>query len=69
MPGENLTEKQAAEWLNVTLRTLQKWRSQGGGPRFTRYSSRCIRYPIDELKAWRDARTFAHTAEAAHAAR
>ena len=39
-----LTERQAAELLTVSSRTLQSWRSDGLGPPFTRVG-RSVRYP------------------------
>lgn len=46
-----LPPKQAAAWLQLSVRTLEKWRSQGVGPRFHRFGNR-IRYHIDDLAAW-----------------
>ena len=45
-------EDRAAGLLAVSPRTLQKWRFTGGGPRFVRLSSRCIRYRHSELVNW-----------------
>lgn len=55
--GGNLDEKGAGEFLDLSPRTLQRWRSMKPpqGPRFLRYSARCVRYRIDDLVAWRDA--------------
>lgn len=39
-----IDEKPAADFLDLTDRTLQKFRQQGGGPPFVRISSRCIKY-------------------------
>lgn len=55
-------EKAAAEFLSLSVRTLQKWRYEGGGPPFVRISRRAIRYSREELKAWMDARTLESTA-------
>ena len=51
-----LTERHAADFLNVTTRALQAWRQRSGGPAFIRISSRCIRYRRHELIEWADAR-------------
>jgi predicted DNA-binding transcriptional regulator AlpA len=67
--AEMLSEQQAAEWLGLAPRTLQKWRHTGRGPKWCRYSARCVRYPLTELRAWTESRTFAHTAEADDASR
>ena len=46
-----LTERQAAELLTVSSRTLQSWRSDGLGPPFVRVG-RSVRYPRKELLDW-----------------
>ena len=46
-----LTTDQAARYLGLALRTLEKMRSEGRGPRFRRHG-RYIRYHIAELDAW-----------------
>ena len=51
-----IPETPAAEYLNVTDRTMQGWRRQGGGPRYVKISSRCIRYRRADLRAWAVAR-------------
>jgi len=43
-----LTEKQAAERLNLSHRTLQRWRVTGQGPRYTKLGA-AVRYPEDEI--------------------
>ena len=45
------TEKQEAERLNVSVRTLQAWRCKGGGPPFLKLGS-AIRYDPSETDAW-----------------
>lgn len=47
-----LDERAAAAALGLTPRTLQSWRARGGGPRFVRVSSRCIRYRLSDLDEW-----------------
>ena len=55
-PETLLTEQQAAEFLGVKPRTLQKWRATGAGPPFVRLSPRCIRYKYRTLVDWSDDR-------------
>lgn len=50
--GELLTESQAAYVLNLSPRTLRNWRHRGGGPKFVKHSSRCIRYRRSDLADW-----------------
>lgn len=47
-----LTERQAAEYINASPRSMQTWRRQGHGPRFCRLGSRMIRYRRSDLDAW-----------------
>lgn len=50
-----IPEAQAADFLTLNIRTLQKWRTIGIGPRFVRVSSRCVRYRRRDLIAWSEA--------------
>lgn len=56
-----LDERQAATLLQLTPRTLQAWRYQGGGPSFVRISARCIRYRPEDLRRWAAERLCANT--------
>lgn len=47
-----LSEKEVAELLGFSPRTLQAWRVRGGGPEYVEVSSRCIRYRRCDLDAW-----------------
>ena len=59
-----LNEHQAAATLgNLSVKTLQRWRWAGRGPRFIRIGS-CIRYSLDELQRFIAANTFRSTTEA-----
>ena len=52
---ELLTERQAAALLKVSVKSLQGWRSRGGGPPY-RKLGRCVRYAVMDLDAFlRDA--------------
>lgn len=53
------TEQEAAERLNISVRTLQRWRRIGGGPRFTRLGARRLGYQDEDLLAWAKGNTFA----------
>jgi len=49
------TEEGAAQFLRVTTRSLQNWRTRPHGPMgppYVRISSRCIRYRRRDLIAW-----------------
>ena len=43
-----LSEREAADLLNLSVRTLQAWRLNGRGPSFTRLGS-AVRYSSDDL--------------------
>lgn len=51
-----LTEPQAADFLNLSVRTLQAWRIKFAGPDFVR-AGRAIRYRRSDLVAWIEANT------------
>ncbi|OGI41832.1 MAG: hypothetical protein A2150_00515 [Candidatus Muproteobacteria bacterium RBG_16_64_11] len=57
-----IDEAQAAEFLGLSIKTLQKWRHTGSGPEFLRLSARCIRYRRRELIEWSTARLKTSTA-------
>lgn len=44
-----LNERQAGDWLGVSVRTLQRWRLEGIGPRF-RKLGRLVRYHQSDLE-------------------
>ena len=46
-----LTEKQVADYLNVTVRTVQRWRTEGTGPPVL-YAKNRPRYRKAAVDAW-----------------
>lgn len=50
-----LSTPQAAHYVSLSRRTLEKMRSSGGGPEYRKHG-RYVRYHIDDLDAWSDAR-------------
>ena len=62
-PDALSTEREAADFLGVSTRALQKWRATGSGPQFVRISSRCVRYRRRDLIAWAENRLKSSTAE------
>ncbi len=58
-----LTNEEAAQFLKVSPRTLEKRRVQGGGPRFRKFGRRVI-YAIEDLESWANARTCESTSDA-----
>ncbi len=57
-----LDEAATARKLNVSRRTLQRWRISGDGPGYVRLGARRVGYPEDGVDAWAAARTFNHRA-------
>lgn len=54
-----LMEVQAADFLSLSVRTLQSWRLRGDGPPFVRAGGRAIRYRRRDLIAWINENTVA----------
>jgi hypothetical protein len=49
-----LNEKQAAERLSLSFRTLQRWRVSGDGPKFRKLGT-AVRYDERDLDAFSEA--------------
>jgi predicted DNA-binding transcriptional regulator AlpA len=58
-----LTEVEAAQFLNVSHRSLQNWRVRGGGPRYVKIGGRIVRYRRSDLAAWIDGGCRSNTSE------
>ena len=58
-----LNTAQAAFYISLSKRTLEKMRVTGGGPIYRKHG-RYVRYHIDDLKAWSKARSKASTSHA-----
>ena len=58
-----IDERCAAEFMGLSVRTLQGLRYRGGGPRFVRISSRCTKYRRTDLRAWAEARLRTSTSD------
>jgi hypothetical protein len=46
----------------ISVRTLNNWRSSGGGPPFRKIGGKVL-YPASELERWEQSRTFASTSQ------
>lgn len=57
-----LTNSEAAAYLRLSPRTLEKHRVTGGGPRFRKFG-RSVRYDIDDLNNWANARGYGMTTD------
>jgi hypothetical protein len=61
-PARYLTNDEAAAFLRLSPRTLEKQRVIGGGPRFRKFGRR-VMYAIVDLETWADARSFEMTSD------
>ena len=62
-----VTERDAAKFLNLSARTLQRWRTEppaGGGIRFYKLGPKRVVYRISDCASWAASRAFGSTAEA-----
>lgn len=57
-----LSNAEAARFLNLSPRTLEKHRVIGGGPRFRKFGRRIV-YAVVDLEVWADARTCESTSD------
>jgi len=62
-PDAALNEHQAAEFIGVSVRTLQAWRVRGGGPPYVKIG-RAVRYQRRVLAEFQRAHTVTSTSEA-----
>lgn len=57
-----LTERETAEFLRVSVRTVQRWRVTGAGPPFRAHGRRIL-YAASDLENWSASRTARSTSE------
>ena len=57
-----LTNEEAAAYLRLSPRTLEKQRVVGGGPRFRKFGRRLL-YAIEDLELWANARACEMTSD------
>ncbi len=62
-----LDNKQAAYFLKISPRTLEKHRVKGGGPRFRKLGRRVV-YAVADLEAWANARICSNTSDSNYSA-
>jgi hypothetical protein len=63
-----IPQKQAADALCLSARTLERYRLEGFGPKFVKAGRRVL-YRQSDLDAWLAANTFSSTSEAKEASR
>lgn len=52
IPFQLLTTEELAEFLGVSMRTIEDWRCDRKGPPHVRLGPRTVRYRSDEVLAW-----------------
>lgn len=67
-PQRYLTNDEAAEYLRLSPRTLEKQRVLGGGPRFRKFGARVV-YAMADLRAWADSNTYGMTSDPGYVVR
>ena len=65
-PQRYLTNDEAADYLRLSPRTLEKQRVIGGGPRFRKFGRR-VMYAVADLNVWADSRSFEATSDPEYA--
>ena len=50
-----LTERELAEYLNVSVAAIRRWRLRGEGPRFHKFCA-LVRYSVADVEAWAESR-------------
>jgi hypothetical protein len=65
-PQRYLTNDEAADYLRLSPRTLEKQRVIGGGPKFRKFGRR-VMYAVADLDAWADQRSFEATSDPEYA--
>ena len=57
-----LTERALSQRLDISTRTLERYRRSGEGPPFIRIGVRCVRYRLADVEQWEEDNTHAHHA-------
>ena len=60
VPERFLDNQEAAHYLKLSPRTLDRQRLTGEGPRFRKFGRRVV-YAIEDLEAWANERIFRRT--------
>jgi predicted DNA-binding transcriptional regulator AlpA len=63
-PDPILSPQQTAEYIGLTIPTLQRQRTDGTGPRFLKLGARKVGYRLSDIRSWLDERVAASTADA-----
>lgn len=67
-PQRYLTNDEAADYLRLSPRTLEKQRVIGGGPKFRKFGRR-VMYAVADLDTWANERSYEATSDPEYAER
>ena len=59
-PTSFFTELEAADYLGISKKTLQRWRFDHKGPAYAKLNGKLIRYHQADLDEWMDQQTITH---------
>jgi predicted DNA-binding transcriptional regulator AlpA len=62
LPPRYLRTKEAAEFLSLSARTLEKHRTYGTGPAYRKLGGRVV-YSVDDLRDWADSGAVTSTSD------
>lgn len=62
-PRRILRRREAAQYIGRSERALERYATDGGGPKYVRIGAKAVGYTIEDLDAWLKARTFSSTSE------
>lgn len=57
------TTAEAADYLQISVSSLTKWRMTGYGPKFVRLGPKAVRYRQEDLDAWMSENTVNSTSD------
>lgn len=57
-----ITEAAAADYLGISIRTIQAWRVRGGGPSYVKMG-KSVRYRPSDIQSWIEAHLASSTSE------
>ena len=55
-----LSESDAADYLGISKKTLQRWRFDHKGPAYAKLNNKLIRYRLTDLDEWMDQQLISH---------
>ena len=55
-----LSESEAADYLGISKKTLQRWRFDHKGPAHAKLNNKLIRYHLPDLDEWMDQQSITH---------